>query len=271
MSETGGRPRALVTGASSGIGQAFAERLGREGYDLIIVARRRDRLERLAQQLREKQGITAEVLAADLTQPADLHFVEKLVAEDPGLEFLVNNAGFGGYMPFVQLDPDQAEQLIRLMVVAVTRLTRALLPAMIARGRGTIVNVSSLLAFSAPIPAPPLPYRATYAATKAYLNTFTEILHSELTGTGVRVQAVCPGTVRTEFHERTGTIPRLPPESILSPEAVAEASIAGLRLGEVICVPSLEDPRLLTQYRETQQRILQGAGRRGALAERYLQ
>ena len=176
--ETTTHPRAFVTGASSGIGAAFAERLARDRYNLVIIARRRERLEALAQRLQQSQHVSVEVLAADLTQPDQLRAVEKRVAEDAALELLVNNAGFGGYMPFVTLDPNRAEELIRLQVLAVTRLTRAALPGMVARGHGTIVNVSSRLAFSAPLPSPPLPKRAVYAATKAFINTFTQILHN---------------------------------------------------------------------------------------------
>jgi len=125
---------------------------------------------------------------------------------------LVNNAGFGAYMPFVQLDPSRAEEQIKLQIVAPTRLTRAALPGMIARKQGTIINVSSLLAFSGSLPSPPLPARATYAATKAFLNTFTELLHSELAGTGVRVQVLCPGPCArssTGFRASTPTARRL--------------------------------------------------------------
>jgi short-subunit dehydrogenase len=212
-------------------------------------------------------GAAAEVAVADLTQPAELRAVEERVAADPALEVLVNNAGFAAYMPFVRLDPDRAEELIRLHVVALTRLTRAALPGMIARGRGTIVNVSSLLAFSASIGDRPLPARATYAATKSYINTFTEILHHELRGTGVRVQVLCPGIVDTEFHGPDFD-PSRAPYPPLMPDAVVEAALAGLRLGEVICVPALGDPALVTQNQESQRRLLQ-ASVGGSIAERY--
>jgi uncharacterized protein len=142
------RPHALVTGASSGIGAAFAERLAQDGYDLIIVARRRDRLEALAEGLQANHHVNVEVIAADLSKPDDLLTVEKRIAEANMLELLVNNAGFGGYMPFVELDLGKATELINLKVLAVTRLTRAALPGMIARRQGSIINVSSRLAFS---------------------------------------------------------------------------------------------------------------------------
>jgi short-subunit dehydrogenase len=263
------RPRALVTGASSGIGAAFAERLAHDQHDLLIVARRRERLEALAKRLHETHHVTVEVMVADLAEPGDLHEVEMRIAEDTALELLVNNAGFGGYMPFVALDPDRAEELIRLQVVAVTRLTRAALPGMIARGHGAIINVSSRLAFSAALSAPNMPKRATYAATKAYVNTFTRLLHDELAGTGVRVQALCPGVVRTEFHERMGQDPnRIPAALVMSPEDIVEASLAGLRLGEVICVPALDNPNLLMQIQQDQRQLWEHSNG-NTIASRY--
>src|SRR5574341_131333 len=262
------RPRALVTGASSGIGAAFAERLARDGCDLIIVARRRDRLETLAKRLKEEQHANVEVLVADLSKSGDLRAVEKRIAED-SLEMLVNNAGFGGYMPFVQLEPDKAEELINLQVLAVTRLTRAALPGMIQRGHGAIINVASRLGFSRSVSSAQLPKRATYAAAKAYIITFTQILQGELEGTGVQLQALCPGVVRTEFHQRMGIDPgRFPPEIIMRAEEVVEASLAGLKSGEVICVPALDDPTVLTQIWESERKLLERSGG-GRVARRY--
>jgi len=269
MTESSARPRALVTGASSGIGAAFAERLARDQHDLIIVARRRERLEALAKRLHETYHITVEVMVTDLSEPGDLHEVETRIAEDTALELLVNNAGFGGYMPFVALDPDRAEELIRLQVVAVTRLTRAALPGMIARGHGAIINVSSRLAYSAALSSPTMPKRATYAATKAYVNTFTQLLHDELAGTGVRMQALCPGVVRTEFHERMGQDPsRIPAAIVMTPEDIVEASLAGLRLGEVICVPALDDPNLLTHIQQDERQLWEHSNG-NTIANRY--
>lgn len=268
--ESSPRPRAVVTGASSGIGQAFAERLAGDGYDLVVVARRRDRLEALAKRLGEQHGAAVDVLVADLTDPAALATVERRVAGDPALVLLVNNAGFGGYMPFVDLEPDQAEALIRLHILAVTRLTRAALPAMLARGRGAIINVSSQLAFSASMSAPTLPKRAVYVGAKAYLNAFTETLAHELVGTGVQVQVLCPGIVQTEFHEIVGRdITQLPAQIVASPAHVVQASLAGLRLGEIICVPTLSDTAVL-QTSQASQRAVFDSGRTATLAPRYL-
>lgn len=263
--------RALVTGASAGIGAAYAERLAQDGYDLVLVARRQDRLERLAQRLHEERGAAVQFVAADLTRATELAIVEQVAAADPSLEMLVNNAGFAGYMPFVQLDPDRAEELIRLHVVAVTRLARAALPGMLARDRGAIINVASMLAFSASVPATtPLPKRAVYAACKAYIVAFTEALHHELAGTNVRVQVLCPGRVGdTEFHQNVpGFDPTRPSSPAFRTEDVVTASLAALRLGDVLCSPGLEDPALIEQYRESERQLLAGA-LSGRLAGRY--
>jgi short-subunit dehydrogenase len=263
------RRQALVTGASSGLGAAFAERLSHDHYDLILVARRRDRLEELAQRLRAANAATVEVLAADLTQAAGLKAVEERIGAAPALALLVNNAGFGGYRPFITLDPERAEEIIQLLVIAVTRLTRAALPGMIARGQGAVINVSSALAFSATLPSPPLPKRATYAGSKAFVNAFTQVLANELEGTGVRVQALCPGLVKTEFHEQVGVDPAsFPAGSVMSPEDVVQASLAALALGELVCVPSLPDPALLARVDESQRQVFSQA-RSGRLADRY--
>ncbi len=226
------RRRALVTGASSGIGRAFAERLAGEGYDLILVARSTGRLEALAAELRKESQVEAEVLAADLTEPEQLRQVEARISEEPDLALLVNNAGFGTVGRFPELPPDGEETEVRLNVIAVLRLTRAALPGMIERGAGGIINVSSMAALQ------PSPYTATYGATKAFVNSFTEALHEEIRGSGVRVQALCPGFTRTEFQERAGVQNDVIPSfAWMEPAAVVEASLEGLRRGVVVCVP----------------------------------
>lgn len=266
---TNTRPCALVTGASSGIGAAFAERLANDGYDMIIVARRQDRLEELAVELHQRHTANVEVLAADLTKSESLRIVEKRIADEPALEMLVNNAGFGGYMPFVELDPDKAEELINLKVLAVTRLTRAALPGMLARGRGAIINVSSRLAFSAPLGSAQLPKRAVYAGANAYINSFSQLVQSELEGTGVQVQALCPGVVATEFHSHVGAdTSRFPLSIVMQAEDLVDASLKGLKLGEVICVPAMEDTNLLAQIQEGQKRFFENT-RGGTPAARY--
>jgi uncharacterized protein len=263
------RLRALVTGASSGIGKVFAERLARDGYDLVLVARRGDRLNSLAKKLEADQHVKVDVLPADLGKPGDLRKVEKRLSQDDSLELLVNNAGFGAYMPFVQLEPDRAEELINVQVLALTRLTRAALPGMISRGHGGVINVSSRLAFSGPLGSSQLPKRATYAGAKAYMITFTQLLQSELEGTGVRAQVLCPGVVRTEFHELVGMDPnRFPPEIVMPAEDVVNASLAALKSGEVVCLPALDDPKLLAAIWEGEKQLFERT-RGGNVAGRY--
>jgi len=233
-SASSGGPRrlAVVTGASAGIGQAFAERLAREAWDLVLVARRRDRLDELAAKLRAAHERRVEVLVADLTDPAGLHAVEERIAAEPTLELLVNNAGFGTSGAFAELDRDAEEQELRLNVVALVRLTHAALEAFRARGHGTVINVSSLAGFQ------PSPYNATYAATKAFVNSFTQALHEELRGSGARVQLLCPGFTRTEFQEVAGVrTEELPAFAWMEPAAVVEASLEGLRRGDLLVIP----------------------------------
>lgn len=261
------KPSALVTGASSGIGLAFAERLAGDGYDLIVVARRGDRLQRLAERLHQTHGTQVEVVVADLTQSADLRAVEQAIARDHGLELLVNNAGVIDPTPCAQLDANMAEAVIHLHVVALMRLTQAALPGMLARGRGAIINLASIGAFF----AHPEPWQTTYCATKAYVVTFTQGLHEEVRGTGVRVQALCPGLVPTEIFARAGIDEGFSAPFVMTPEAVVDASLAGLQLGEVICMPDLDDPSLLTQVDALKDRIVASVFDRttGVPARRY--
>jgi len=260
------RPRALVTGASSGIGRVFAQRLARDGSDLILVARRQERLAELARRV-EEDGAHVEVVVADLATSEGLAAVERRVAVSD-ITMLVNNAGFQTYMPFVELDPDYAEAQIRVQVTAVVRLSRAVLPGMLARRSGAIINVSSMLAFSAGMDRPFLPKRAAYAATKAFVNAFTETLSTELAGTGVQMQALCPAVVRTEFHDVDGKPVLRPNVPVMEPEDVVDASLAGLVLGDVICSPALADRGLLDREREARHALFD-SGRGADLSTRY--
>lgn len=244
-------PRAIVTGASSGIGHAFAGRLAAEGYELVLIARRRGRLEEIAAALRSR-GAAVEIIVADLADRTALAAVEARVAGDDRLTLLVNNAGFGGYGPFAELDPDLADRQIDLHQKAVVRLTRAALPGMIERKAGAMIAVASTLSFTATTPLA-RPKRAVYAATKAFITTFVQILAEELEGTGVHVQALCPGLVRTEFHDTLGGRP--PGAHVLEPADIVTASLAGLALGEVVCVPQLPDRSALDALSEAQQAV----------------
>ncbi len=235
--------RALVTGASAGIGAAFAARLARDGYNLVLVARRREQLEAVATRVRTETGVTVEVLDADLAQDAGMRAVEGYLAGGDPLDLLVNNAGFAVYGPIAESDPDVMTEMIQLNIVALTRLTHAALPAMLARGSGAIINVSSGLSFAV------APTRGAYSGTKAYVNNFTRVLHMEVAERGVQVQLLVPGITRTDFHARSGTdLARVPATVIMEPEALVEASLIGLARGEAVCIPGLTDPALLDRF-----------------------
>ncbi len=255
------RPLALVTGASAGIGLAFAERLAKDGHDLVLVARRGERLEALAKRLSESDGTNVEVLVADLCDAGDLLTVEQRVAE--GLDLLVNNAGFGTVGAFQDLDPDGEEREVLLNCLALLRLTRAALPPMVERGSGGVINVSSMAGFL------PAPYNATYGATKAFVNSFTEALAEELRGTGVTVQALCPGFTRTEFQDvaqvDTSSIPSF---AWMEVEPVVDASLRALESGEVVCVPGLGN-RLASLGARSFPRGLAARAMATALSSRY--
>lgn len=232
LAADGPRRLALVTGASAGIGLAFAERLARDDWDLVLVARRRERLDKLAARLREEGDLRIEVLVADLARPDGVRTVEERIAKEPTLELLVNNAGVGTSGPFAELDRDAEEEELRLNVVALTRLTHAALDAFRARGHGSIVNVSSLAGFQ------PAPYTATYAATKAFVNSLTQAISEEVRGTGIRLQLLCPGFTRTEFQEVAGVrTDAIPGFAWMEPAAVVDASLEGLRRGDLVVIP----------------------------------
>lgn len=259
------RKLALITGASSGIGRAYAQRLARDGWDLAVVARRRDRLEALAAELTTAHGCAVDVIAADLADAAQLQSLVSAVSRMP-LSLLVNNAGLGHYMPFLELPPGIAQELVSLNVLAPTLLCRAALPGMVQRGDGAVVNVASLLAYSGPVEPPNLPRRAVYSGTKAYLVTFTQILARELDGTAIRAQVVCPGVVRTEFHDRQGIDMSGAPR--MEPESVVEASLRGLDLGEVVCIPGAEDLAALERIAAAQRDLMRWT-RQPQAAARY--
>jgi len=211
---------AVVTGASSGIGEAFAEEVARRGFDLVLVARDSARLEAIAARLRERRGVAVAVHAADLT--------------DARLALLVNNAGFGTSGRFTTLDRDAEEAEIRLNVLAVTRLCHAALPGMVERRHGGIINVSSIASFV------PGPYAATYHATKAYVTAFSEALHEEAHAAGVTVQALCPGFVRTGFQMRACVNgAAIPGPAFMTARAVVRGSLRALERRHAVYVPGM--------------------------------
>ncbi|NJD62144.1 MAG: SDR family oxidoreductase [Deltaproteobacteria bacterium] len=225
---------AVVTGASSGIGEVYARRLAAEGYDLILVARRKDRLENLADGLKAACGVKTEILAADLTQEPDLCKVEERIAAAADLEFLVNNAGFGTRGLFFQAPVEEQDRMHRLHVLATVRLSHAALSRMVSRGKGSLVNVSSVAGFAQS------PGNASYCATKAWMNSFTEGLYLDLAAAGspVKVQALCPGYTITEFHDVSGIgREHVPARWWMSAEGVVDASLRGLERGNLFVVP----------------------------------
>jgi short-subunit dehydrogenase len=259
------RPLALVTGASSGIGESYADALAARGYDLILVARRGDRLKAVADRL-SATGAAVETVIADLATDAGTIKVRD-VCRARALALLVNNAGVAHYARFVAVDPDRADEVVRVNALAAVALARAAVGGMVERKRGAIVNVSSLLAFSGPVKNPQMPARAVYAATKAFLVAFTQVLAMELEGTGVKVQVVCPGVVASEFHTAQGMDPsKLPPR--LSSADLVKGSLADLDAGIVVSIPTLEEQGAFGAI-EAAQGALLGQSLRSTLAKRY--
>lgn len=230
---------ALVTGATSGIGKAFAERLAGLGYDLIIIGRREERLNEFAAAHPE---VTVRVIAADLSTDDGIDTVAQVCATED-ITMLVNNAGVAHYMPLADLPAEKAHELAHVKMVAPTMLTRAVVGGMQARGEGTIINVAGMIAFSGPAPSSVMPRRAVYAGGLAFAVAMSQTLSAELEGTGVRVQVLCPGVVATEFHERQGM--DLSAVRRMSADDVVTASLRGLELGEVVVAPGVEDASLL--------------------------
>lgn len=258
--------RALVTGASSGLGVAYAESLAALGVNLVLVARREDRLRDLASRLHSQFGIDAQALRTDLANAADLERVED-VLRSSDFDLLINNAGFGAYMPFVDLPPGRAEELLRVKVIAPTRLARAVVPSMVERGSGAVINVASQLAFSGALKMPHLPIRATYAGANAYLVAFSQLLDAEVGGKGVRIQVLCPGVVGTEFHQiQNRDMTHVP--NVMEAKDIVSASLAGLELGEVICSPTVGDPSAVAAWESAGSRLFES--NQGVIADRYL-
>lgn len=235
---------AVVTGASSGIGAVYADRLARRGYDLVLVARRLDRLEALADRLEKETDSNVGLMVADLTDSNGVATVEKLLRDDLSITMLVNNAGIALTGAFVDHDVDAVDRLIRLNVIAPTRLAHAIADPFAKRGSGTIINITSITAL-----APPTLVSGAYAGTKSYLLTLSEALQAELGPQGVTVQAVLPGATATDIWADAGRpVEMLPQEIVMSTDDMVDAALAGLDQGELITIPSLEDIGLWKAY-----------------------
>ena len=243
---------AVVTGASAGIGREFCEQLAERGHDLLLVARDAGRLGALKTDLEGRRGIRAEVHPADLSLEADIVRLAERLAQGEAPALLVNNAGFGTRGTLLEVQPDLQAAMVRLHALAPMRLTMAVLPGMVRRGGGAVVNVSSVAGFIHSAG------NVNYCATKAYLTNFTEGLAAELRGTGVQAQALCPGFTHTEFHQRmrvgTGGLPRM---AWMSAASVVRASLRSLdRRGPVVCVPGLGYKLLVPLIRLTPRPVL---------------
>lgn len=254
---------AVVTGASSGIGALYADRLARRGHPLVLVARSRERLQAVAARLAAQTGRPVEILAADLTVKKDLAALEQRLAGDASIRMLVNNAGFNVGPPASQADPDQMEAMIQLNVVALTRLARAAAPAFVARGGGTIVNIASVVAVAPGI------LNGAYSASKAYVLNFSQALQQELGAQGLRVQAVLPGATRTGFWDVSGIpVDGLPQDMVMKAEDMVDAAIAGLDLGETVTIPSLPEAADWERFEAARQALVPHLSRNEA-AGRY--
>jgi short-subunit dehydrogenase len=242
---------AVVTGASSGIGAIYADRLARRGYDLILVARNQARLDDVAKRVAGATGRAGQTLAADLNNKADLKRVETLLGTEPGITVLVNNAGVGAVEPLLQSDAGAMEAMIDLNVTALTRLTYAAAPAFVSRGGGTIINVSSVVAIA------PERLNGVYGATKAFVLALSLSLHHELADKNVRIQAVLPGATATNFWDAAGgSLEQLPSQMVMQSDDLVDAALAGLDQGELVTIPSLPDTADWAAYEAARQKLM---------------
>ena len=254
---------ALITGASSGIGAIYADRLARRGHDLILVARDRARLETLAARLAAETGRRVDVIAVDLGDAAQRAQVEVRLREDAGITLLVNNAGIGTPAKLLESDVEQMTRLIELNVTALTRLTYAAVPAFVARGHGAVINISSIAAIT------PELLNGVYGGSKAFVLALSQSLHHEHAAKGVRVQAVLPGATATDFWAKGGLpVEHLPQEIVMSADAMVDAALVGFDRGELITIPSLHDDTPWQAY-EAARKTMAGQLSRNTPAPRY--
>jgi uncharacterized protein len=234
MTTASSKGTALITGASSGIGAVYADRLAKDGYDLILVARNGSRLTELAHRITTASGRSVETLTADLTVATDLAEVEKVLRTDQSITLLVNNAGIAAATPLLESNVDEMARMIALNVTAPTRLAYAAAPGFVARGAGTIINVASIVAIN------PKLLNGVYAGSKAFVLAFSESLQNELADKGIRIQAVLPGATATELWDRSGyPLSNLPKEIVMSTEDMVDAALVGLAQGEFATIPAL--------------------------------
>lgn len=245
---------ALITGASSGIGAVYADRLARRGHDLILVARNQARLEAVAERIRAATGRKVTLVQADLARADESAKVEALLAQG-GIDVLVNNAGFGAVAPLVDSDLGTMLQMIDINVTALTRLTYAAVPAFLKQGSGTLINIASIVAIGPEI------LNGVYGGSKAYVLALTQSLQHEVGSKGIRVQAVLPGATATDFWDIAGTShSALPTEIVMRTEDMVDAALAGLDAGEVVTIPPLQDGGEWDAYEAMRKQLSQRLG-----------
>ena len=255
---------AVITGASSGIGAIYADRFAARGYDLVLVARRADRLETLAASLAAKHGVHVTPLVADLATTAGQDSVADVLANNPAVSVLVNNAGIARLAPLAASTADDVAAQLALNITALTRLTYAALPAFKQRNAGLIINVASVLGLHS------LPITAGYSGTKSFVVALTRGLEQELADTGVKVQAVLPAATATELWDPSGVpLAALAPETVMAADAMVDAALFGLDQGETLTLPSVADAALIEQY-ETARITLFASAQTGTVAPRLL-
>lgn len=265
MTSTTHKGTALITGASTGIGALYADRLARRGYDLILVARNRDKLDALAARITDATRRNVEVLPADLNDSASLATVEAKLREDASITLLVNNAGVGTHTPLLESDVDAMTRMIDLNVTALTRLTYAAVPGFVARGNGSIINISSIVSIA------PEVLNGVYGASKAFVTAFSQSLHHELSDKGVRVQAVLPGATATDFWAIGGLpVEHLDQEIVMPATEMVDAALVGFDRGELITIPPLHEIESWQAY-ENARRTMSSQLSRNTPAPRYKQ
>ncbi len=254
---------ALITGASSGIGAIYADRLARRGHDLILVARNQQHLEIVAAQIVQRTGRKIEVLATDLTDPTGVAKVEQILRTNSRITMLLNNAGIGTTAPLLASEVDKMSEMIALSVNVITRLTYAAAPAFVARAAGTIINIASIVAVQ------PELFNGVYAGTKAFVLAFSRSLNQELADKGIRVQVVLPGATATDFWGIAGMpVEHLPAELVMPAGEMVDAALAGLDQGELVTLPSLPDLADWNAYESARQALFPNLSRSSA-AYRY--
>lgn len=254
---------AIITGASSGIGKVYADRFAKRGFDLLLVARRKDRLESISKELQQKYGVKIDVLVADLAKSEDLKKVGDIIAANERVTVLVNNAGTAFVGSSSEIAIEGIENQIDVNVKAVTYLSQAVLPGFVKRDAGTLINLGSVLSFFA------LPFSTSYSATKAHVMLYTIGLRDELANTGVRVQLVLPASTHTEIWDVMGMgVESLNPETVMSVDDLVDAALAGLDQGETVTLPAVEDASLWEAYDAARIKLFQATQTKNA-ASRY--